>query len=254
MPLPRTILTLFLAPLLALGEEAPPTPAPPPLKPVKEADGTLKLGEVSFEPETRTIRFPAWVNMTEGLIEFPVVHRNGRLHEAIFATDALPLHLEAVFRLLRIPSSQEVFGTYPGVDFDDPPPYDQWPDPVFPKANPASHCQVFATWKDKAGIEKTIDVRRMLYRIPMNAAGEEEPEERFHEFASHWVYTGSKEKMGERVEELGGSMVAVRPEPESSLNTIHDEAVHVGHWFADQKVIPAVDTPVTITIKPVQER
>lgn len=237
-----------------LRAESPPVkepeaPAAAPESPVveKTGDHQFKVGLVEFDSKTREVRFPAWVNMHQGMIEFPVVHENGRVHEAIFATKALPLHLETALRLLRYKPSKEVFPTYPGVDLNNPPPPEEWPKPVFPPAQPESHVQVFATW---AGQAEPVDIRTMLYRS-LDTEEKAEHEVRFDKLAPHWIFTGSTEKMGTQVESLGGAMVGIRTEPECSFNTVPDDAVHELEWFADPKRVPAPDTKVTIHIRPI---
>ena len=229
------------------GESAPAGPAPAEAPPIEKVGETgFKLGLVEFDSKTREIKFPAWVNMQEGMIEFPVTHENGRVHEAIFATKTLPLHIETALRLLRYKTSPEVFPTYPGIDLDNPPPYEEWPEPVYPAAIPEAHVQVFATWEGQA---EPVDIRTLIYR-----SGDESTEEkdavRFDKLASHWIFTGSTEKMGLEVESLGGAIVGIRTEPGCSINTVSADAVHELEWFADVKRIPPPDTNVTIHIRP----
>lgn len=224
------------------GKSAP----PPPPQVEKVGESGFKLGLVEFDSKTREIRFPAWVNMQEGMIEFPITHENGRVHEAIFATKALPLHLETALRLLRYKTSAEIFPTYPGVDLENPPPYEEWPDPVYPDAVPEAHVQVFASWAEK---KEPVDIRTMLYRSGEESAGEKDAT-RFDKLAPHWIFTGSTEKMGLEVESLGGAIVGIRTEPGCSINTVSSELVHQLEWFADPKRIPIPDTKVTIHIRP----
>jgi hypothetical protein len=255
--------TAILAGLLALvprlpagpggeGADAPAAAAPAAARPAVERTGehSFKIGLIEFDSRTRELRFPAWVNMHQGMIEFPVVHRNGRTHEAIFATDALPLHLETALRLLRYKPSKEVFPQHPTIDFDNPPPYEEWPPPVYDPPEPAAHVQVFAVWNNAAGQAREVDIRKMLRRATLDEQGEEGPEIRFESVANHWVYTGSTEKMETVVEPLGGCIVGIRTEPESCFNTGRDDQIHAGEWFADPKVVPAPETPVTILIRP----
>lgn len=227
------------------GEAGAPRPPEPP-QVEKVGESGFKLGLVEFDSKTREIRFPAWVNMQEGMIEFPVSHENGRVHEAIFATKALPLHLETALRLLRYKTSAEVFPTYPGVDLENPPPYEEWPDPVYPPAVPEAHVQVFASW---AGQKEPVDIRTMLYRSGDESVDEKDVT-RFDKLAPHWIFTGSTEKMGPEVESLGGAIVGIRTEPACSINTVSSELVHHLEWFADAKRIPPPDTKVTIHIRP----
>jgi hypothetical protein len=227
---------------------------PPAIKVEKSGDNLFKIGTVEFDSASREIRFPAWVNMQKGMIEFPVVHRNGRAHEAIFATDIHPLELETAFRLLRFAPSKEVFPTYPGVDPKNPPEWDKWPDPVFPAPVPGARVQVFASWTGKDGAKQTADVRGMVVR-PVAGTGEDGGKpERLDALAPYWVFTGSEEPMEAVVKPLGGSLVGIRPEKECSMNTVANENIHKAEWFADPERIPAIDTPVTIHIRPAGDK
>lgn len=236
--------TVLFAPFLQ-AEEPAKAPVPPQVE--KIGENQFKVGLVEFDSKTREIRFPAWVNMQEGMIEFPVVHENGRVHEAIFATKALPLHIETALRLLRYKPSQEVFPSYPGVDPNNPPAFEDWPEPIYPPAVPEAHVQVLASW---AAQTEPVDIRIMLYRslgTPENAG----QEARFDKLAPHWIFTGSTEKMGLQVESLGGAIVGIRTESECSINTVPAELVHEMEWFADPKRVPSPDTKITIHIRPI---
>jgi len=216
-------------------------------------DGSMKLGLVTFDPASREIRFPAWVNMPEGMIEFPVAHRNGRLHEAIYATDALPLHIETVLRLLRYVPSDEVFPTWPGVDIDNPPPWDEWPEPVFPPSRPAAHVQCFAVWKDENGETIERDIRTQLVRAGEDLSDPAElPGERvtLDQFAPHWVFTGTTGELREVVPELAGCIVGVLLEKESIINTVPGGNIHEHVWQAHSERIASQDIDITIVIRP----
>lgn len=230
-------------------------PVPEQAKVEKTSDHGFKIGMVEFDNQTREIRVPGVVNMHQGMIEFPVVHSNGRVHEAIFTTAALPMHFETAMRLLRYQPSKEVFPTYPGMDMKNPPPWDKWPDPVYPAAVPESHVQVLVSWSVDGKVKEPVDIRTMLQRPggdgSGNGSGANTPAIRFDTVAPYWVFTGSTEKMSATVESLGGCLVGIRTEAECSLNTVAADAVHDCEWFADSSRIPAPGTAVTIHIRPV---
>ena len=48
---------------------------------------------------TRTIRFPAVINMREGLLEFVIVHDKGKVHESLLRT-AINAGLPCVVQLM----------------------------------------------------------------------------------------------------------------------------------------------------------
>lgn len=60
------------------------------LKPsvVDRGNGIFSIGAVTFDRNARTITIPAAVNMREGPVEYVLVGRNGKVHEAVFTTNA----------------------------------------------------------------------------------------------------------------------------------------------------------------------
>lgn len=243
------------------GANAPPpeAPAPPPPPPevVKVSENRFTIGKVEIDTQSREVRFPAKVNMREGLIEFPVVHTNGRTHEAIFATDIFPLHLETALRLIRFRPSAEVFPTYPGVDPNNPPESDQWPDPVFSAVQPESHVQVFFSLPESAqsgnAAPEVRDIRTLIHRLEMPKEASAEPlRVAFEALCKHWVFTSSTENLNEPIRPLGGSIVGIRTEKECTFNADQNQELQAYEWFADPKHIPEVGTSVMIHIRPVQ--
>jgi len=74
-------------------QAAPPAPAPVTAVPAEPkivdlGGGRLSIGAVTFDRKTREITIPAEVNMREGAVEYVLVGRNGKVHEAVFTTDA----------------------------------------------------------------------------------------------------------------------------------------------------------------------
>ena len=57
----------------------------------------------------REIRVPTRVNMTEGLLEFVVVHQNGKIHESLLFTEASPTDVNVALKLLRFQASRELY-------------------------------------------------------------------------------------------------------------------------------------------------
>ena len=112
----RLLILIPLCASLALAQdrspvEPPPSPATDPGaeadKPtVNKLDETrCQIGGVIFDQKTREIRFPTKVNMTEGQLEYLIVHENGKVHESLLSTTVSPTHLNLAFTLLRYPPS-----------------------------------------------------------------------------------------------------------------------------------------------------
>ncbi|QQL43853.1 YdjY domain-containing protein [Sulfuriroseicoccus oceanibius] len=215
------------------------------VQPEKVADHIYRIGEVTIDAEKRTISFPAEVNMTEGLIEFPVTHVNGRVHEAIFITEILPVQLQTALLLNHFETSQETFAK----PLDKPyRPGEKLPPPVYPPANPKAHVKVTVSWTVD-GKDHTAPLESMLVRQGAT------PEEwvPYSQASNYWVFTGSTEEMGAKVPDMGGAMVGTRLAYDCILNPLPKEDVAGQTWVGDPDVIPEVGTKVTIQFAPAKQ-
>jgi hypothetical protein len=83
--------------------EPAPAPSTPPEPMVVNLGGTrFSVGAVTFDRKTREITIPAAVNMREGAVEYVLVGRNGKLHEAVFTTDAEARDIHVAALLLGV--------------------------------------------------------------------------------------------------------------------------------------------------------
>lgn len=206
--------------------------------------GRYKIGDVEINAKTREIIFPATVNMREGLIEFPVTHVNGRVHEAIFTTEVLPLQIQTALLLANYEMSAEAF---PLPLEKEVPLGEPLPPMKFPPTNPASHVHVSVLWKDKDGKTQTASLEHML--------GFDDPQDletpvQYADHSTQWIFTGSNEDMGIEVYDMGGAMVGTRLEQGSILNPEPNQVVLENVWLAKTNAIPEIGTPVNIRIKP----
>ena len=86
-------------------EEAP--------KGVELGDHRYRYGDIEFNGKTREIRVPTQVNMREGIIEYAVVHGDGKIHESLLVTEVRPSHLQTVMKLCRYRSGEgDVFDPF----------------------------------------------------------------------------------------------------------------------------------------------
>ncbi|GAA5124871.1 hypothetical protein JIN84_13285 [Luteolibacter yonseiensis] len=230
---------------LALAQEAPP-PAPSPeaektaepVKPsVKKLDGTrYQIGEVIFDEKTREIRFPTVVNMTEGLLEFLVVHKNGKIHEALLATEISPTHLNLAFTLLRYPPSRELYplpnGTG-GLSGELP--------VVPPEIKAAARVAIDVEWKEGEKVR----------RVPVNEWIQHEVKTTSMP-AGPWVYGGSDFNNGKYAPETSGDIVSIFMSMASILNYPGTDYDNDDVWAPFPKRVPAAGTAVTVIITPYQ--
>jgi hypothetical protein len=61
---------------------------------------TFRIGIVQCDRKARAFIIPAQVNAREGLIEYALVTRQGKIHESLLSTEADPLHVQMAALLL----------------------------------------------------------------------------------------------------------------------------------------------------------
>lgn len=85
---------------------APPaagTVAAPAAVPVQHLEGgAVLVGGITVDPRTRSISFPATLNLAQGVLEVIIATPEGRLHEALLKADISPLRLQALLYTLNL--------------------------------------------------------------------------------------------------------------------------------------------------------
>lgn len=210
-----------------------------PAKPaIKKLDETrFQVGEVIFDQKSREIRFPARVNMTEGLLEYLVVHQNGKIHESLFSTEIAATHLNLAFTLLRYKPSRELYAIPSetgGVSnrFEDVP----------ADIKAAARVNLFAEWKEKDKTRK-FPVNEL---IQQEAKGTAMP-------VGPWVYGGSDFHDGKFVAQTTGDIAAIFSEMASLINYPGEDNGDDTVWIPFPKRLPPTGTEVTIIISPHQK-
>src|SRR5207245_11692125 len=89
------VLLLVISPARAAGQSFINAPADPktnlPLQQI--ATGIFQIGQVRLDKVQKTIAFPAFVNMTAGLVEYFLVTSSGKTHESVLRTDVPPYQI-----------------------------------------------------------------------------------------------------------------------------------------------------------------
>ncbi len=230
---------------LLLAQDAPPTkPQPPentaaPVKPsVKKLDDThYQIGGVAFDQKTREIRVPTKVNMKEGLLEYLIVHQNGKLHEALLTTEISPTDLNLAFTLLRYSPSREL---YPLPD-EGGAASSKYPDvPADVKARARVTIDVEWTVDGKVRREPINEwIQHGVKSTPMPAGP--------------WVYGGSEFSEGKFIPETSGDIAAIFLAMSALINYPGNDNNNDDVWTPFTKRIPAEGTTVTVIIAPFQK-
>jgi len=106
------LLSLLFAGPITTGQTAPSQTNPDtdevePITPPAQAmerlpNGDIKLGKVILRRESKTLAFPAEINMQEGLLEVLISTPRGRLHESLLKTEIKAFRLQTMLYLLGL--------------------------------------------------------------------------------------------------------------------------------------------------------
>lgn len=202
----------------------------------KLGEGKYRIGEVIIEAKSREIRFPAKVNMDGGLLEYIICKKQGKLHEALLATEINATHLSLAFTLLRYVPSPELFGLRDETGH---------PTGFYPEV-PAA---VKAGARIAVEVEWTADDK--THRLPINDWIQLTVKDTGM-LAGPWLYTGSEFYEGKFIPEMTGDLGAIMVDQGCLINYPGADNVDNGSqvWYGYPKRIPAVGTPVTVIITP----
>lgn len=189
-------------------------------------NGRFRLGGIEFDSGTRAIRFPCKVNTKHDVLEYVLVHEQGKVHESLLTTAVSPLQLQIVLKLLSyVQGRGELFDAYlpPG---DAPPP----PEPL------GQTVELWVEWDQKP----PMPVNQAIRDRTTGVALERGP----------WVLTGSEVIKGKFQAELEGSVIALYRDPLAMFNSPHSRMVDDENWFPIDAALPEAGKPVTLTIRP----
>lgn len=190
-------------------------PAKPAIEQIDEMH--FRVGLLTFDRKTREIRLPAAVNMTEGLLEFAVVHRKGKVHESLLVTEVLPEHLAVALKLLRFPAS----------------PLKE--EPFVP--NKESRFELKVEWQDGERTRR-VPLREWIQHEPTGGTLPLGP----------WVYTGGEDDRGALA--AGAEPIAIFGGNPALLHYAGKDFQNDEVWLPFPKRVPATGTPVTLILSP----
>ncbi|MBN2056481.1 hypothetical protein JW905_16270 [bacterium] len=211
----------------------PPLPAPfddpaavagaPPLEVV--APDRFKLGEIQIDRTEVTVRLPARINMSEGLIEYALVHGAGKLHEALLKTEVKPFDLQLAMLLLGFEATGE--------------PLREQGDPMAPKGTPV---MVEVEWRQDGAMKKTRLEEWILNKTSDSGMAN-----------TAWIYTGSVIHEGVFMAQVEGSIIAVYHDPLAMIDNPSPGGGNDEIWYVRRGVVPAAGTEVTVLISRIKD-
>ena len=225
-------------PTASFAGEKPVTPAAPDTKPSTTAPAIKPLGGsryelngIAFNEQTRVITLPALVNMTEGLLEYALVHEAGKVHESFLSTSISPYDLNVVLLLLSYQPAATFF------DFSD-----KKAGAVLvkdPKIDPAAQLSMTLGWKTPEGKAQTAPLESLLLNVDQKATVTPGP----------FTYTGSfLMDDGTFMAKETGSIVALYADAAALINNPRPGNENDDIWLPDKTKVPPKGTIVTVTL------
>lgn len=216
----------------APATDASSTKAKPAL--TKLADGRMKLGEITFDPKTRQVRVPCSINMSEGLLEFAVVHENGKIHESLLITKCSPTDINVVMKLLRYVASEELYAIEkePGILSGE---YPHVPE----ETKKAARVDLKVEW-EKEGKVQTVSLADCIMQAQTSKPMGQEP----------WIYGGSMIYEGAFLAEQTGDVASIFVSRGSLFLYPGKDNFNDDVWIVNDKRVPPQGTKVDFIIQP----
>lgn len=232
----------------ACSQQEPPA-KPRGQEPTKAADGTEVLTEIQqqfrkegirFDAKAQTVTIPAVVNEPQDPVEYLLIHKKGKRHEAVFWTKSKPSVLNAALLLLGLEPGKNA-----SYQEKDPPPsleeIEKGADPLI--VTPPEGMQFWMTVRWQTPEQKPVEccVEDLLLDLStQQPIGE-----------CKWVYLGGRMaslyrgEPEEFVADFEGNLVSVcYLAPDNHLATIaHERARDDQNWWTTPK-LPAPGTEV----------
>lgn len=199
----------------------PPAPPAYPLPSIEKlGNGEFRIGEIVINKATRSVSFPAQVNMDKGLLEYLLVYRTGKTHESLLRTDISAYNLQIAFMLLGFEGTDKPIA---GQGAKETPRGE-----AVTVALQTASGESFAVEKwliNKTG-ETVTDIERM-----------------------NWVFAGSYVYQGVFMAQSTGSMIAIWHDPVAMIDNASPGGESNRIWYVKQGTVPTVGTPVRVVIK-----
>lgn len=250
LPFALMLFFIFPMPMHAVGAEqdqvvpsGPPPiiqPPPPPVSadmldrhtfrvspPELVSPGVYRIGDIRVNKTNKTVSFPAVVNMNKGLLEYLLVRGGGKTHESLFRTNIEPYNLQIACLLLDLAGSDKPLA-FQGA-------------PETPKGDPVV---ITVSMTDKEGKTSELHPEKWIIKAVNGKPADTE--------LLVWIYTGSMVHKGRFAAQVDGSIIALYHDPVSMIDNASPGGESDKIWFVNEKNVPPVGTPVTITIKPIK--
>jgi len=224
-----------------------------PARSIEEALQKLQLPGIKINTEVWSVDVDATVAIDGGLLELIACIKDSKEHESVVAVNAKPSHIHTALLLLGAepgnPAMRKVIGEGEDARFVDLP----------PKGAPIGVYLVIDTPEGK----KEVPINQFIAKAPedyfQKQPGGEEEEKEPELYPDHvFIFTGSvlvdrgEEAPRQYIADYSGNLITLSTFGDEVLGTleIHEHANEHLMWTVLANKLPAIDTPLTLRLKP----
>lgn len=203
----------------------------------KTGPSDYELGPIKISSATREVRVPTVLNMTEGILEYALVHESGKTHESLLRTPVSPSELNVALLLCHFEPHVKEAAQY----LPEPSETTKARMALPMEKEGANQMKLTVEWTDKAGKAQSA---------PM-AAWVRDKKSGKPASPDHWTYTGSFISQTGFAAEHDGSHIAIYFDLVSLVNLPDRNNVNDENWYVETSAVPPIDTPVTLVFSPI---
>jgi hypothetical protein len=195
-----------------------------------DAPQPIDFRGIQIDKQTRTVTFPAAINMTAGMLEYLLVTDMGKTHESLLSTKIQPYDIQVAMLLL---------GIKPASKADSQPPAQITRQ--YLQNSPGlkgETINLFLSWQDPTGNHR-VRAESIIWNLHTNAPMTDGP----------WTYNGSEMYGGKFLAQVDGSIGALVRDPAALLNNPRPGNDDDQIWEVNTKTVPKAGTPVDVIIE-----
>ena len=185
--------------------------------------GRWSVGQVVLDTKSRTIAFPAAVNMDRAAVEYLLVAEGGKTHESILKTGAKPFDIHVAMLLL---GARAATTSNPAIFYDPT------------QSIPGDTIEVELAWRD-GNSEVASPAASWIFNSETERPMSQGP----------WAYNGSQFVEGEFVAQQEGSIASVMTDPNALINNPRSGRENDAIWHVRSNTVPPVGTSVEVRIR-----
>jgi len=184
--------------------------------------GVWRLGKILVNKAAKAIEFPAVVNLREGIAEYFLVHKSGKIHESVFRTDVEPYQIHVAMLLIGAQGA----GT------------NAFPESEQAGPIPGNPVRIEIGWKEGKR-EKLLSAEEFVRDVSKGAAMEK----------GTWTYNGARQFQNVFTAQETGSIVSCITDPDTLINNPRRRRDDDDNWVSNTRKVPPDGTLVRVVIK-----